>query len=478
MSEDATIKHSVHSRIAEKAAFLGLGALFSKFLGLFRDLLIAQTMPLGVSDPWVLAFRIPHFLRRISSEGLMNASLFGQKLTLLSFMKWTLCWSVFVVFLLFLRSPLLQLLETRVDSIQLAADLFLGMGGYLWSLGICAYLLAAAHQRGQLWQVALTPVLFNLVVVAALLSPLGLEFRLSHSLSWAGVFQLLLLLPELRHLERKTGKPSPLSLQKVTHFTQTVAAFSYLQFLGFFSVIAASQLSEGSVSFFFWAERLLEFPLALISTSLGLAGVAQLKAPGKGQTEYLSHSVKWLFPSAVGLLLARQEVILLLFGKGHFSIDQQAQLTSLMVPFSFLLFFLGLYKMNLWILVAQEKMLPLKILVAHLSFAMVLTFFLQSQSGFQIQDLGFAYVLCAAVLCGHSFLVLMHRQEILTSLKKASLHAIPSVAAMGLLTVVIQTFFEIQSRGGAAALIAASSLTYFVFFWVIKRMIPERGTLG
>lgn len=477
MSEDATIKHSEDSRIAEKAALIGFGAFLSKILGLLRDLIIAQTVPLAVSDAWVLAFRIPHLIRRLFSEGLVNAFFWGRQQTWVSFGWWVTIWSGCVFGLSLFQIPILKVLSATTVADPLSVQLFERMIFYLWSLGVSAYLLALAHQRGKLKIVSFYPVIFNLIVVLALVSSKDLLFRLSTSLSWAGVLQILFLLPQLQGLQ-KGSFAFFANLPQTQYFARSVIAFSYLQFLGLLTVLSSASLSEGSLSFFFWAERLLEFPLSLISTTLGLAGVATLVYEGQGRRDYLYQSLAWLLPSVFGLLLARSEVVSFLFGSNHFSALEEEQFIQLMIPFSFLLLGIGLYKMVLWMLVSQKRVPGLRFFLGHLFLAGMLTWLMQKNGSLRVFDLSVMYSILSFLLAGHCLMRLQDRQKILITLIQVGVPILWSCGVMSVFILLVQKFVHSEERLLSGVIIASAGLVYLASKWLLKRMIPERGTLG
>ncbi len=312
------------------ALTLGQGVLASRLLGFARDALIASLLGAsGLADAFLVAFRLPNFLRRLLAEGSLTYALvpacarlraengpgavrvnaFARSmlvLTLLVFAALTLAGILLAKPLALALAPGLA---ARPQAWE-AAALFLALclpylplaAGAAVSSGL---LLACRDFRAP----AYAPVVLNLVMLAVI----GLAFTLygpgrtevpyllCAGIVTAGGAQWLAQVPALRRagfvmslrgsasrsarglrpldpaMEKQPGllrDPEALAVLRTTPAAAFGAASGQINVLA--ATFIASFLAEGGISVLYFAERLLEFPLGLIGASLGLASLADL----------------------------------------------------------------------------------------------------------------------------------------------------------------------------------------------------------
>ncbi|MFP5518832.1 MAG: lipid II flippase MurJ [Bdellovibrionia bacterium] len=335
MSEEASIntrKNTTSYRITEKARGLAAAGILSKILGLIRDLAIASLFSRELTDAWALAFRGPHFFRRIFSEGAVAGVLVpefqNKKSSQLRhfFYSSSLFWAALiagVIISMFWRQ------EGASGSFLEAPreHLFVAMAFYLWSLWPIHFLLALSFAEKRFQKPALIPVVFNTSIVLALFVLAdNWVWQLGWSLSVAGGLQLFFLYPEWRSLHNSATVPEVLPQASVRELSKKVlyalGRIGFHHWLGLAATFLAMSLGTGVVSYLFWADRLLEFPMSLVGGALGLAAIPSLSQAQqtlqlkKIWHEYYQESARWSVPASVGLFFFAKPLALLLFDWG------------------------------------------------------------------------------------------------------------------------------------------------------------------
>ncbi len=125
----------------------------------------------------------------------------------------------------------------------------------------------------------------------------------------------------------------------------------------FVDTIFASFLPSGSVSYLFFADRLMEFPLGIFAIAVGMAALPSLsKLAAEGKEEELKETVRFTFrlvsfisvPAMVGLIALKTPIINLLFQRGRFD------LTSTVMTARALL----CYSIGLWAIAGARSVVP------------------------------------------------------------------------------------------------------------------------
>jgi putative peptidoglycan lipid II flippase len=305
-------------------------------------------------DAFFVAFKIPNFMRRLFAEGAFSQA-FVPVLTeyrtqrehsevqaLVDQVAGTLIGLVGLLVLVgVLASPALVLLFAPgfwSDPVKfdLTAYMLRFTFPYLLFMALVAFAAGVLNGYGRFGAAAFTPVWLNVVLIGvALLVAPGLEEPMV-ALAWgvlaAGLVQLLFLLPALARIRllprprwgvRDPGVRKVLKLMVPGIIGSSVAQINLL-----FDTLLASFLITGSVSWLYYADRLVEFPLGIFGIALGTVILPVLSgAHARGSTEEFSHildgSLRWVLliglPAAVGLMMLSEQTIVLLFQYGEFA---------------------------------------------------------------------------------------------------------------------------------------------------------------
>jgi putative peptidoglycan lipid II flippase len=330
--------------------------LISRILGFVRDMLIAQIFGAGLAtDAFFVAFKIPNFLRRLFAEGafahafvpvLEDYKQQDDKFALRDFIDKTSGTLALTLMLLAiigtLAAPLFILLLApgfawNGTQAQLAAQLLQITFPYLFFITLVAFSGAILNAHGKFAIPALTPVFLNLCMIAAAiwLSPLMDEpvIGLAWGVFAAGVVQVIFQIPALIRL-------GLLPRFKVDFYHAGVRRVMRLMLPAIFSVsvtqinllldsLFASFLTVGSVSWLYYSDRLVEFPLGIIGMALATVILPQLARNYAAEDKQaFSGSLDWGLrlillvgmPATVGLLILAEPMLSTLFQYDEFSV--------------------------------------------------------------------------------------------------------------------------------------------------------------
>ena len=355
--------------MAGRAFHLGWGTLVSRLLGLARDMLLAAFLGTGaVADSFLLAFRLANMVRRLLAEGSLSqafvpaytglrrtegrtrADCFARSCLLLLPL---LCAGLAGIGILcakplalLLGPGLLQKGELEQTAFFLAACMpYLPLAaGAAVSSGI---LLA----RGSFLAPALNPALLNIFLIggaggALWFGPGSGALLLCAALVLGGAVQWLAQLPALRRLgfaavgPCSLHDPAALAAVKKTPVAAFSAANQQIFMLG--CLFWASFLGEGSIAMIYFAERLLDFPLGIIGSSLGLAaltGLAEETGNRQAFRTCLGLSLRLgcflAAPASLGLFFLAAPLVSFFFGYGAFSevsLEETTAILAAMAP--------------------------------------------------------------------------------------------------------------------------------------------------
>jgi len=376
--------------------------MISRLLGFVRDMVIARYFGATAgADAFFVAFKIPNFFRRLFAEGafsqafvpvlsevkekrgkdavkhLINAISFrlGGILLLLT---------VFGVF----GSGLWMLVfapgfADDPEKFQLASDMLSITFPYLLLISLVAFSSAIMNTYDQFAVPAFTPVFLNLVLItfAIWVSPL-LDVPVM-ALAWgvlaAGVVQLLFHLPFLKRLGL-LPVPSPKTDEGVSEVKRLMlpALFgvSVAQINLLIDTVLASFLITGSVSWLYYSDRLMEFPLGVFGVALAtvvLPGLSKKAATENwdGFRQDIDTALRLVLiigvPATLGLLLLAQPLMITLFYYGAFTENDVTMSGMSLMAYSFGLLGFILVKILAPAFYARKDMkTPVKIAVVAL----------------------------------------------------------------------------------------------------------------
>jgi putative peptidoglycan lipid II flippase len=337
------------------SAAFGSMTLLSRIAGFVRDMLQARLFGASAAmDAFLIAYRIPNFLRRIFAEGSFAQAFVpvyselkqkGDTAALRDFLDHVagaLCAVVLLVTALgMLLAPwLAELFMAGAPAVpgkgeQIAAMLRITFP-YLFFISLTSLAGAVLNSHGRFALPALTPVLHNVAVIAAMLALAPLFAVPPMALAWgvlaAGVLQFALLWPALGRfglrprLRLQRGHPGVrrvATLMLPTLFSSSVAQINLLV-----GTVFAAWLATGSQSWLYLAERLAEFPLGLFGVAIGTVILPHLaRRHADTDAEGYSAALDWglrtvllvALPAGLGLGLLAEPITAAVFQYGRFT---------------------------------------------------------------------------------------------------------------------------------------------------------------
>ena len=341
--------------LLRSSAVFSAMTLLSRIAGFARDALQSRLFGSSAAmDAFVIAYRIPNYLRRIFAEGSMQMAFVpvlneirerGDKAALKDFidhMAGALFAVVFVVAGIgMLAAPLIAAVfapgsVNEPGKFALIEQMLRITFPYLIFISMMALAASVLNSFGKFALPAVTPVLHNLVVIAAMLW-LAPRFQVpAKALAWgvlaAGVLQLLVLWPALGRLGLRPrlkpgfGNPDVKRVAKLmlpTLFSSSVAQLNLLV-----GTIFASLLATGSQTWLYLSDRLVEFPLGLFGVAIGTVILPHLsRRHAATDAEGYGAALDWGLrlallagvPAALGLLLLAEPLTAVVYQGGKFT---------------------------------------------------------------------------------------------------------------------------------------------------------------
>ena len=359
--------------LARSTSTVGVMTLLSRVLGFLRDVIFAVIFGAGAGmDAFLVAFKIPNFMRRLFAEGAFAQS-FVPVLSatksqeseddvkhLIDVVAGTLGLILIGITIVgVLAAPLLIYLFApgfahQEDQFALAVDLLRLTFPYLLFISLTAFAGGILNTYGRFSVPAFTPVLLNVCMIGAalLLAPYFArpEMALAVGVLLAGLVQLAFQLPFLAQLDRlprpRWGWSHPQVRRILTLMLPILFGSSVAQLNLLLDTIIASLLASGSVSWLYYADRLMEFPLGVFSIAIATVILPSLSArhASKSAREF-SDTLDWALrllaviglPAMVGLFVMAGPLVTTLFNyrsfDGHDALMSQYALMAYALGF-------------------------------------------------------------------------------------------------------------------------------------------------
>jgi len=351
----------------------GSMTMTSRVLGLARDQVLAYYLGAGgTADAFFLAFKIPNFFRRLFSEGAFSQAFvpvlseYRTKRSqedlknLVDLVAGCLGSALMLVTVLcVIGAPLLAFVfapgfYANPEKFELLTSLIRITFPYLMLISLSGFAGAILNSYDRFAIPAFTPVLLNISMIFAALvaapwfsSP---AFALAWSVLIAGVFSFFFQLPFLRQVHllpapkinwQDPGVKRILALMAPAIFGVSVSQINLM-----LDSIIASWLPEGSVSWLFYSDRLVELPLGIFAVAIATVIMPSLsRLHASESTQQFSQTLDWAIrlvvlialPATLALVILAEPVILTLFQHGHLTLN-----AALMSSYSLQSYVLGL----------------------------------------------------------------------------------------------------------------------------------------
>ena len=379
MSERQTSQNQTETKgtrqILKSTAAFGSVTVVSRITGLVRDIIFAQVMgSTYVADAFFVAFRIPNFFRRIFGEGAFSAAfvpvytqqrisspqsevrvfvdLVSSRLTVV-LVALALLGVMFAPLIISVLAPGFGAdpvkYQLTVDSLRIT---------FPYVLFVCLVALSAAilNTHGQFAAPAATPILLNIALIASALWLVDFTDNAAIALSigvfGAGVVQLLFQVPFLvraksmpraRLYRKRKGDAEAGAKEVYRLMLPSIFGASVAQVNLIINTFIASFLVTGSVSWLYYSDRLMEFPLGVFGVALGSVILPRLsREHAETNREQFSGLLDWAlqwtvlisFPATIGLIVLSEHILGALFFHGAFTKQDVTMSASALFAFS------------------------------------------------------------------------------------------------------------------------------------------------
>jgi putative peptidoglycan lipid II flippase len=330
------------------------GTLASRLLGFARDSMIAALLGAGpIADAFLVAFQFINVIRRLLTEGALNAALVPAWLRVRD-TKGVAAGAAFagnilgtVSAALIVAAALIGIFMPLVlralapgfsglETLQFAVNDARLMLPYLAFAGPATVLLALSSAQGRFALTAFSPLLFNIAMIAVmmglLVSPTDTGIAALVMAATVGIAGLLQLLVLAVRGDARLATPLRISLGAdmrgfLAKAIPGMVASSAPQLLVVAGAIVASA-TPSAVSWLYFANRLIELPLGIVGVAMGTVLVPELTRALRGgdhaavthaQSRGLELAVGLALPATFGLVVLSEPIVRLLFQHGAFT---------------------------------------------------------------------------------------------------------------------------------------------------------------
>jgi putative peptidoglycan lipid II flippase len=338
--------------LLRSTALVGTMTMLSRILGLLRDVVIASFVGASANaDAFLVAFKIPNFLRRLFAEGAFSQAfvpVLAEYKTagsvpairgLIDRVSGVLGGTLlFITGIAMIAAPLITMIFapgfiSQPEKFHLTAEMTRITFPYLLLISMTGLCGAILNSYGRFAVPAFTPFFLNLsLIFAALVAAPWFEepvFALAWGVLLAGVVQLAFQLPSLYRLDlvprprwdtKDAGVRRILKLMVPALFGVSVSQINLL-----LDTVLASFMPTGSVSWLYYSDRLTELPLGIFGIAIATVILPNLSAHRAAAREghfnaTLDWAMRWVLligaPATLALLVLTEPILITLFQYG------------------------------------------------------------------------------------------------------------------------------------------------------------------
>ncbi len=358
-------------QLTKSASIVGFMTLLSRIMGFVRDILVATIFGAGPAyDAFLVAFKIPNFMRSLLAEGAFSQAFVpllseyhtkygpneirnfidkvaGSLSVVLFFVMCLLMWGAPWVIRIFAPG-----FDVDGERFTLATHMLRITAPYLFFISLTAFCSGILNTFNRFAIPAVTPILLNLAMIGTTLWLRGYLdepiYALAYGVLLGGILQLAIQLPFLWHLHllprAKIAFRDPAVKRLLTLIAPLVFGASVVQVNLLIVTIFASFLPPGSVSWLYYAERLMQFPLGVFGIALATVVLPHLaKQHAKQALDIFKGVLDWALkvvclisiPAALALIILAKPILTTLFQYGRFTPFDVHQAQGALIAFGF-----------------------------------------------------------------------------------------------------------------------------------------------
>ncbi|MBW1650029.1 MAG: murein biosynthesis integral membrane protein MurJ [Deltaproteobacteria bacterium] len=354
---------SEESKLTKAAWTIGSATLLSRILGFIRDMVIAGFFGAGyASDIFFVAFKIPNILRSLFAEGSLSVAFIpvftqyittdGKKKAFNLAQAALIILSVLLIFITILgiaASPFIVKIMapgfiSYPDKIAHCINLTRIMFPYIFLIGLVGLCMGILNTLGHFAAPALAPVFLNLGMITSVFISKTININPVYCLAYGviagGILQLILQIPFIIKYKIPIIKKPNLShpgIKKIGKLMlPSIFGSAVYQINIIIGTMFASLLPEGSISYLYYADRLVQFPLGIFAIAAATALLPSLSRQAvlkdyEGLKKSFAYTLKLILfitlPASVGLIVLKEPIVSLLFERGVFD-SEAVKLTA------------------------------------------------------------------------------------------------------------------------------------------------------
>lgn len=355
-------------QIIKSGIVVAFFTLVSRIFGYIRDILMASYLGLH-ADAFAVAFRLPNTFRSLFAEGAFSSAfvpMFSSKLATEKrenaivfanhvFSLLTLILAIFISIMLCFMPSVVEILAPGFvdypDKLTLTVSLSYFTMPYLFFIALASLYAGVLNSNGHFAVAAALPIVLNLVMILAIifLTPYSQNpsYALSYGVFIAGVTQLIVMVVAAFYagLQLKFTRIiiDDDIKQMFKNMIPTIIGSGVVQINILIDTMIAS-FFEGAASVLYFADRLNQFPLAIIGTALGTVLLPTLSkqvrennliAANKTQNKALEVALFFSLPCAFALATISHTLVSFLFERGHFGAEDSIKVARALSALAF-----------------------------------------------------------------------------------------------------------------------------------------------
>ena len=354
------------SRLFRSTMVVSSMTMLSRILGLVRDVVLLAVFGAGgLMDAFLVAFKIPNFLRRLFAEGAFSQAFvpvlseYKEKYSLQQVQILVSRTSGALLLVLSMLTVLVILIAPWVvtlfapgfaeqpDKFAITAELLRLTFPYLLFISMTAFASGILQSYGRFAAPAFAPVLLNLCMIggALIFAPMFDTpiMALGYAVAIAGLLQFLIQLPQLWQQKLLVAPKVDFKHEGVRRILKlmlpAIFGVSVTQINLLLNTVFASLMIGGSVSWLYAAERMSELPLGLIGVAIGTVILPSLsKSEAQKDDVSFKKTIDWAarliilvgVPASAALFILADVLMQALFLRGEFTLlDSQMSALAL-----------------------------------------------------------------------------------------------------------------------------------------------------
>ena len=355
----------------------------SRILGLVREQVMAAYFGAsGLTDAFLVAYRIPNLLRDLFAEGAFSAAFvptFVEANQSSPLKARKLFWALFILLgsltlffsvLICIFSPEIISLfapSFKLDLIKFEKTVMLTriMSPFLCFVSLAALFMGALNSLNVFFIPSIAPVFFNISMIISMLVLPGffatrdipLIYSLGAGVFIGGILQALIQVPWLIKKGFAPVKPDKLFTKESKKVFKLLGpgliGFAATQINLIINTVLASGTLVGAVSWLSYAFRIFQLPVGILSVSIGNSNLVHFSEAWKSNRRDEARnllsgsfflSLVLIIPPMIGLIVFNEDIIKLIFERGEFKTYATTQTAQALKWYALGLPFYGIYK--------------------------------------------------------------------------------------------------------------------------------------